>query len=320
MRVGLYVTRSGTLDAIIEEVRIAEAAGLDSAFFPQVTSWDALTVAALAGRQVPRISLGPAVVRTYATHPLALAGQALSVQAAIGNRLTLGIGPGHRETIERQYGMRFEEPARYVREYLAALQPLLRGEQTAHHGRFLTAAGVVDVPGSTPPSVLISALGPAMLRTAGELADGTVTMWTGAEMIGDHIAPALTSAAAQAGRPEPRIVATVAVSVTADPDGARQDVADRLGAAGDLAAYRRILQQQGKSSPQETVVAGDDAVVAEGIRRFAQAGVTELVASAVGSEQDRARTIDTLGHLRTTLLSLAADPLREWRMLATAIL
>jgi F420-dependent oxidoreductase-like protein len=303
MRVGLYVSRPRSLDAIIEEVRTAAKSGLDSAFFPQVTSWDALTLAALAGQQVPGISLGTAVVRAYAAHPLALAGQALTVQAAIGNRLTLGLGPGHRETIERQYGMRFEHPARYLREYLTALQPLLRGAETAYHGRCLTAAGVVDVPGSTPPSVLVSALGPAMLRAAGELADGTVTVWTGAGMIGDHIAPALTAAAAHAGRRAPRIVATVPVSVTADPEGARQDVAARLGAAGQLASYRRILEQQGKASLEETVVAGDEDVVADGIRRFAQAGVTELVASVVGSDHDHARTIATLGHLRSIVAS-----------------
>jgi alkanesulfonate monooxygenase SsuD/methylene tetrahydromethanopterin reductase-like flavin-dependent oxidoreductase (luciferase family) len=129
MRIGLYVPSANiTLTAIGEQVRAAEAAGLDSVFFPQLTAWDALTVTALVGQQVPRIGLGTAVVRTYAAHPLALAGQVLSVQAAIGNRLTLGIGPSHREIIEGQYGLSFEHPARHVREYLEVLRPLLRGE------------------------------------------------------------------------------------------------------------------------------------------------------------------------------------------------
>jgi F420-dependent oxidoreductase-like protein len=301
MRLGLYVPSANvTLTAIGEQVRAAEAAGLDSVFFPQLMSWDALTVAALVGQQVPRIGLGTAVVRTYAAHPLALAGQALSVQAAIGNRLTLGIGPSHREIIEGQYGLSFERPARHVREYLQVLRPLLRGEEVEHRGQALSAAGVVDVPGSTPPSVLVSALGPTMLRIAGELADGTTTVWAGPEVIGDHIAPAITKAATDAGRPAPRIVATIPVSVTAAPDRVREDLAARLGAASRFASYRRLLGRQGKTDTSETLVAGDEDVVEAAIHRFVQAGVTELVASVAGDEHDQARTIETLRHVRKT--------------------
>jgi F420-dependent oxidoreductase-like protein len=302
MRIGLYVPSANvTLAAIGAQVRAAEAAGLDGVFFPQLTAWDALTVAGLVGQQVPRIGLGTAVVRTYAAHPLALAGQALSVQAAIGNRLTLGIGPSHREIIEGQYGLSFDRPARHVREYLQVLRPLLRGEEVEHRGEALSAAGVVDVPGSTPPSVLVSALGPTMLRIAGELADGTTTVWAGPEVIGEHIAPAITKAAAEAGRPAPRIVATIPVSVTADPDGVREDLATRLGAASHFASYRRLLDRQGKTDTSETLVAGDEDAVAAAIHRFARAGVTELIASVAGGEQDQIRTVETLAHLRKSL-------------------
>jgi F420-dependent oxidoreductase-like protein len=298
MRIGLYLSGAETVDAIVEQVRAAEAAGLDSVFFPQLTSWDVLTVAALAGREVPRIGLGTAIVRTHSVHPLALAGQALTVQAAVGNRLTLGIGPGHREMIEGQYGLSYDRPARHVREYLNALRPLLRGEATDARGESVTAVGSVDVPGTEPPSVLVSALAPLMLRIAGELADGTVTVWTGPRLIGDHIAPAVTSAAAEAGRPAPRIVATVHISVTADPDGARHDLAARLGFAGGLANYRGLLERQGMNGVQDTLVTGDEDTVAATVRRYAEAGATELVASLVGDDQDRARTIELLAGLR----------------------
>ncbi|WP_326948847.1 TIGR03564 family F420-dependent LLM class oxidoreductase [Amycolatopsis sp. NBC_01307] len=302
MRIGLYVPSADvTLDDIGAQVGAAETAGLDSVFFPQLTAWDALTVAALVGQRVPRIGLGTAVVRTYAVHPLALAGQALSVQAAIGNRLTLGIGPSHREIIEGQYGLSFDRPARHVREYLQVLRPLLRGEEVERRGEAVSAAGIIDVPGSTPPSVLVSALGPVMLRIAGELADGTTTVWAGPEVIGDHIVPAVTRAAAAAGRPAPRVVATIPVSVTADPDGVRADLAARLGAASRFASYRRLLGEQGKTDTSETLVAGDEDAVAAAIHRFAEAGVTELVASVAGGEADRARTVETLRHLRKTL-------------------
>ncbi|SEO47624.1 TIGR03564 family F420-dependent LLM class oxidoreductase [Amycolatopsis saalfeldensis] len=291
VKIGLYSARPQGLEAVVEEAAVAERSGLDSVFLPQLTSWDALTVAGLIGQRVPRIGLGTAVVRTFASHPLALAGQALTVQAAVGGRLTLGIGPSHREIIEGQYGLSYDRPARHVREYLQVLQPLLRGETVDFRGETLAATGTVDVPGAEAPSVLVSALGPVMLRLAGELADGTVTVWTGADLLGDDIVPKVTEAARRAGRPSPRVVATVMAGVTADPGRVREDIAARFSGAGAFASYRRVLAAQGKSGLEDTVVAGSEEEVAAELRRFGDAGVTELVISPVGDEAERARTV-----------------------------
>ncbi|MEV8631026.1 LLM class F420-dependent oxidoreductase [Streptosporangium sp. NPDC051023] len=299
MRTGLYISGVGlSLDAMIGQVRTAAEAGLDSAFFSQLTSWDALTVLTLSASQVPGIDLGTAIVQTYPRHPLVLAGQALTAQAVSGNRLTLGIGPSHQQVIEGQFGYSYDRPARHIREYLSALRPLLRGEHVEYRGQTLTASGQVDVPGAKPPSVLLSALGPVMLRVAGQLADGTVTVWTGPEAIADHIRPAITRAASEAGRPDPRIVATVMVSVTADPDGVRQRVADQVGFTASFSSYRTILDRQGKAGVHETVVAGDETTVEKALLRYAEAGATELVVSPFGTEHERSRTIELLASLR----------------------
>ncbi|ACZ91595.1 LLM class F420-dependent oxidoreductase [Streptosporangium roseum] len=299
MRTGLYISGVGlSLDAMIGQVRAAAEAGLDSAFFSQLTSWDVLTVLALSAQHVPGVDLGTAVVQTYPRHPLALAGQALTAQAATGNRLTLGIGPSHQQIIEGQFGHSYDRPARHVREYLSALRPLLRGEHVEYRGQTLSAAGQVDVPGAEPPSVLISALGPVMLRVAGELADGTVTVWAGPETIADHIGPGITRAASEAGRPAPRIVATVLASVTADPDGVRRQVDEQVGFAGRFPSYRALLDRQGKSGVHETVIAGDEAVVARAFRQYAEAGATELLVSPLGGEREQERTLELLASLR----------------------
>ena len=50
---------------------------------------DALTTLALVGQRVPDIELGTAIGRTAPRHPMALAGQALTVADAIGQRLTM---------------------------------------------------------------------------------------------------------------------------------------------------------------------------------------------------------------------------------------
>jgi 5,10-methylenetetrahydromethanopterin reductase len=92
MRVGLFISDISDLDQIIAMVRLAADSGFHSAWLPQISGHDALTALAVAGREVPGIELGTWVVPTYPRHPMALAGQAPTTQAAIGNRPVLGIG------------------------------------------------------------------------------------------------------------------------------------------------------------------------------------------------------------------------------------
>jgi F420-dependent oxidoreductase-like protein len=292
MRIGVYLNSGGAdLDTLLDKVRAARQTGFDSVFFSQLTSWDSISVAALAGRQVPGIEVGTAVVQTYPRHPLALAVQALTARAISGNTFTLGLGPSHRQIIEGSFGLSYERPARHVREYLTALMPLLRGEAVDYRGQTLSVTGQVDVPGADAPPVLLAALGPTMLRIAGELADGTVTVWTGAQVVAEHIVPRITEAARAAGRPSPRIVASAMVAITDDPDAVRGDIGARLGFAGDFASYRSMLERQGLSGVHETVIAGDERTVEKEVARYADAGVTDFLVSPVGDAQEQARTL-----------------------------
>ena len=296
MRIGVNVNELGVpLDGFVAGVRAAAEAGLAGAWVGQRPGWDALTALALAGREVPDIPLGTAIVPTYPRHPVVLATQALTTQAATGNRLTLGVGVSHRHIVEGQFGLSFERPARHLREYLTALLPLLRGEAVEYEGETLTAAGQVLAPGAEPPSVLVGALGPAMLRVAGELADGTVTVWAGPRALADHVVPAVTRAAA--GRPDPRVVALTIVSVTADPDARRAEIATQLGPAGTQPSYRAILEREGAGGPADTALVGDEPTVTAGLRRLADAGATELIAYVLGPAGDQARTVELLAGL-----------------------
>ena len=134
-----------------------------------------------------------------------LAAQALTVQAATGGRLTLGIGLSHQLVIENVFGLSFDKPARHMREYLSILMPLLEGEQASFVGETLRAStfGPLQIDAPAPP-VLVAALGTAMLTIAGRLASGTVTWMTGPATIESHIVPTIRAAAAEAGRPEPQ--------------------------------------------------------------------------------------------------------------------
>jgi F420-dependent oxidoreductase-like protein len=295
--IGLHLDGPQTLDDVVDEARTAAAAGLSSVWANQVTSWDALTAVTVAGLAVPDIALGTAVTTTYPRHPLALASQALTTNAAVGGRLDLGIGPSHAPLIEGAYGIPFDRPGRHTREYLEALGPLLRGEVVEYKGEIHQLAGQMLTPGATPPAVLLSALGPVMLRIAGELTDGTLATWTTPRSLEEHIVPRITAAATAAGRPAPRVVSSVPVAVTPDPDGARAWVAERFGMAADLPSYAAILELGGVSGIDETVVAGDESSVEQQLRRLEDAGLTEFIAVPYGPPEQVARTIEVLAAL-----------------------
>lgn len=284
MRIGLYVGDQSDLKSQIGQARAAAEHGLASAFFNQVLAWDPLTVAALAGAAVPGIELGTAVVQTYPRHPISLAGQALTVAAATGNRFTLGVGPSHKQLIEDVYGLPYDRPAHHTREYLTALRAELSG------------TGHVQVPGAQPPPVLLSALGPVMLRIAGELADGTVTVWAMPSTIADHIRPRIDDVAK-----DPRVLAAVMLSVTARPDAVRDEVAGVVGFTSDFASYRTLLDRQGQSNVVETIVAGDEDTVAAAVRAYADAGATDVLVSLVGDDIEKARTLELAGELARSL-------------------
>lgn len=215
------------IDDLIARAREAAGTGLASLWLGQVYDIDALTALALIGREVPTIALGTAVVTIHSRHPIAMSSQAQTAQAAIGGRLLLGLGVGNRNTVEQRYGHDFARPAHRMREHLRALRPLLRDGEVSFRGETLvadTGGWSARVPGSVPaPPVLVAAMGPAMLRVTGELADGTITWLAGARTIGDHVVPILHAAAE--GNPAPQVIASLPVCVTGEPDEARERAA-----------------------------------------------------------------------------------------------
>ena len=227
MRIGVMFEIERPFDEVMAQVAGLAEAGIETAWSSQIFSMDALTTLAVAGRENPGIHLGTAVVPTYPRHPVMLAAQALTVQAATGGRLTLGIGLSHQMVIENVFGLSFEKPARHMREYLEILMPLLAGEQAAFAGETLSAATFGPLGITAPaPDVLVAALGTVMLNIAGRMAQGTITWMTGPKTIEDHIVPTIRAAAAEAGRPEPQVGVGLPVCVTDDVAGARAKAAE----------------------------------------------------------------------------------------------
>lgn len=301
MRIGIavgdIVGRPGSVDDVVAEARAMAGAGFPSVWTAQVFGHDALTLLAVVGREVDGVDLGTFVVPTYPRHPIMLAAQALTVQAATGGRLVLGLGLSHQLVIEGMFGYSFDKPARHMREYLSALLPLLRGERVAVTATGWSANASLTVPDAPTPPVLIAALAPRMLELAGAVADGTLTWMTGPSTLAGHIVPAITKAAADAGRPAPRIVAGLPICVTDDVAAARERAARAFVVYGELPSYRAMLDKEGAATPADVAVVGDEAAVRSQLAAIAEAGATDFVAAPFGSRAERDRTVHVLASL-----------------------
>ena len=296
MRIGIFGgdTQTRTIDQVVADARQAEADGFASFWLPQIFGLDAISTLAIVGREVPRIELGTAVVPTYPRHPAMLASQALTTAAASHGRFVLGIGLSHQVVVEGMWGMSYDKPARHMKEYLSILLPLLRDGNVSYAGTTLTAHTPVTVAEREPVPVLLAALAPRMLKLAGGVADGTVTWMTGRATLADYIVPSLNSAAKEAGRPTPRVGASLPVCITSDPDGARTKAADEFAIYGTLPSYRAMLDREGAQGPADVALVGDDGDVGKAIGALADAGVTDFVAADFGSRDDRTRTREFL--------------------------
>jgi 5,10-methylenetetrahydromethanopterin reductase len=310
MRIGINTNasagggRPASLDQMLEQVAGLAERGFHTAAFAQISGMDVLMVIALAARSVPRIEFETAVVPIYGRHPAALAQQALTAQAATQGRLVLGLGLSHKPVVEQRWGLSFERPAEYMHEYLQVLLPLLRGEAVDFTGKRFNVHAQISVAETSPPSVVLAALGERMLRIAGELTDGTALWMVGPKTLESHILPIITSAAQQAGRPSPRIFVGLPICVTHDAAAARERTARSLANYGQLPSYRAMLDKEGADGPADVMLVGSESEVERQLAALADAGATDFTATPVGSREDQARTFEFLqaqvAHVRST--------------------
>jgi F420-dependent oxidoreductase-like protein len=245
------------------------------------------------------IEMGTAVVPTYPRHPAVLAQQALTTALALDCQLALGIGLSHKIVIEDMYGYSFDAPAAHMREYLSILLPALDGQPVSFEGKTMRASIGLSVPRTGQVPVLMAAMGPQMLRLAGQRTAGTILWMTGPATTRDYIAPTITAAAQEAGMPPPRIVCVLPVCVTDDPDGARARAAKVFEIYGQLPSYRAMLDREGADGPADVAIVGSEDQVASQIMALADCGVTDFAAGNFASGDERARTRALLKHLIT---------------------
>jgi F420-dependent oxidoreductase-like protein len=315
MRIGLMIGpekgRYGQKVArLVADAEAAERAGFSSIWVPQLPGdFDALTAIALMGRATDRVELGTAVLPIQTRHPVAMAQQALSNQAVCEGRFTLGLGPSHHWIVDDMLGLSYDKPARQVRDYLEVLNAAFAGPgpvDVENDGyRVHNPLDVTDI--ATP--VLLAALAPVMLRIAGEDASGTILWMADERAIGEHVLPRVTKAAAEVGRPSPRIVAGVPVALCTSDEvaDARAWANQVLGHAEYSPNYQRLLEHGDATDVGDVLAAGDESAVVDRLRSFRDAGVTDLAVRVLPLGEDRGARIESRERVTRLLASLCPE-------------
>lgn len=318
MRIGAFVDQHGPLDEVIERFARTAALGIRTLWCTQTFDYDTLALLALVGREVDDVELGTAALQVFPIHPLALARQVLTTSAACYGRLLLGIGPSHRPAMEGMFRISHAESARRMEEYLSILLPLLHGEDVDYQGVTYGASTAsihgyrsdhlsarygsgratpsIDVPGAEAPTVVLAALGPRMLRLAGERCDGAIAWMTGPELTRDGIVPAVRAAA---GSGTPRIMVGNRVCVTDRPDEVRHELAQSGEASDALPSYAIVLERQGAANMGDVAIVGDERAVTRDLERMAEAGATDFLVQPIGSPEEQRRTLELVASVST---------------------
>ena len=317
MRVGLMVgsdkerPRSERLSGLLEDGQAAEADGFASFWIPQVPGYlDAMTAVALLGHVTDRIEIGTAVVPLQTRHPLILAQQAMTTQVACAGRFTLGVGPSHHWIISDQLGLPYDKPASLVRDYLDVLDAAFAGPGVVDvENDSFAVHSPVDVTDAFATNVLIAALGPTMLRISGERTGGTILWMADERAIGDYVVPRITEAAESAGRTNTRVVAGVPVALCAESEveDARAYASEVLGHADFSPNYVRLLEHGDADDVGDTMAAGDESTVLARLRRYRDAGVTDLAVRVVPLGADTAQRRASRRRTQSYVASLVSE-------------
>ncbi|MCV7179361.1 TIGR03564 family F420-dependent LLM class oxidoreductase [Mycolicibacterium sphagni] len=274
------------VDDVIRQARGAYGAGVRQVWFAQRFDLDAIALAAVVGAAVPGLGVGTRVVPVNPRHPLIIASLAQTAQAASHGHFSLGLGLGAHAPERVAFGQAWPNTIARLREHLTVLRSVFDTGAVDFHGAELSAAPEWDVavPGGTPVPVYVAAMGPKALAVTGELADGTLPYLAGPRTIGEFIVPVIGKAAAEAGRPRPRVIAAVPVLITGDEAAGREVAAAELEFYTAIPSYQKVIAREGLDNVADLAAVGTPESVVRQLQTYLDAGATDLVLSPLRSQ------------------------------------
>jgi F420-dependent oxidoreductase-like protein len=271
------------VDDVVSQARRAHDLGVRQIWLAQQFDHDAIALAGLVGAAVPGLGVGTSVVPINPRHPLIVASLAQTAQAAAHGNFSLGLGLGAHEPERVAFGTAWPNTIQRLREHLTILRSVFDNGSVDFHGEEFSAnpGWPVTVAGGTQVPVYVAAMGPKALQVTGELADGTLPYLAGPRTIAEFIEPTIAKAAAEAGRPAPRIIVAVPVLVSDDVDAARAVAAEQLSFYATIPSYQKVIAREGVESLADLAAIGTAESVVRQLKRYLDAGATDVVLSPV---------------------------------------
>jgi len=286
MGVGTFISVGRSLEQAVGRVRLAEELGYESVYVTHINGRESLTVLGHYASVSERVRLGTGVVPIYTRTPATMAQTAATVDEISGGRLILGLGVSHRPVVEGWHGQTIDKPVSEMREYVAILRAIFRGEEPPAGAKWQTAFQLgMDVRADLP--IYAAALSPKMLRAVGEFADGVILWLCNPNYIRDVVVPEVRAGREQAGKTLDGfdVVAAVPSACVDDPAQAyasmRRDLLPYMG----LPFYRAMIDRSGYGDQLEAF----DAAAAKGDGDAMQAAISDdflKALTAIGSEDD----------------------------------
>jgi 5,10-methylenetetrahydromethanopterin reductase len=299
MKLSMLFPETRSLGAVRDLAVRTEAQGFHGMWLGSAFGFDPIMALALAGSSTTSIELGVAVMPTWPRHPLVMAQQGATANAACGGRFRLGVGPSHAPVM-RMYGIDFDRPIGHMREYLTIVRALLHDGTVAHAGERYQVNGFLDVDGGTgtdAPPVLVGVLREQMARLAGSHADGALCWLGPAPYLHDVVAPNIAAGAAAAGRRPPPLIAELPCALTTDRDAVHEMAARDLAIYPQMPFYRAVFEAAGIALDgrkwsdvmiDAAVLYGDEDGLATKVRALFEAGADEVALSPFGVGGDPA--------------------------------
>jgi probable F420-dependent oxidoreductase len=296
---GCFISTGRSLPEAVERVKLAESLGYEAVYVTHVAGRESLTVITAYALATTTIRVGTGVVPIYTRTPATMAQTAATIDELSGGRVTLGLGVSHRPVVEVWHGQSIDRPVAEMREYATIVRSILRGEDPSGGEKWSTGFHLAGLDPRPQLPIYIAALSPAMLRLAGEIADGVVLWLCNPSYIRDVVVPEVRAGRERAGLGLEGfdIVPAVPSALTGDRAAAyatmRRDLIpyfglpfyramiERSGFAADIEAYDAaagdIEAMAGAISDgfvEELTAIGDEDAVHAGIRRYRDAGAT----------------------------------------------
>ena len=224
---GLGLSRAQQRTLVQESARLGFAslwtpAGLTGRSIFQICRewWEASTDVVAEGLRV-----GTSVIPVPGTSVVSLAAESATLNELTGGKFALGIGLGGYPSpgLRAQLGLPLVSTVEFARDYLSPLGTLFRGETVDFDGALVHLHGVKLGIAAPPVPVYLAAMGPRMLKLAGEQANGVTPNWSSPEQL-DWMREQINAATREAGR-EPSDVPFaqyIRVCIDEDEDAARR--------------------------------------------------------------------------------------------------